>query len=187
MNKQLPAWLWVIIATVSVLAIGCLDWLTGIQLSFFVLYFLPVAAGSWFVGLGFSVALAVLSATVWFGISILLGQVYSHPFYAVWNFLIHLISFLAIGWSVYNMRYSFERERKEAEDLERALSEIKVLEAFLPICAQCKKIRDQQGAWKQLEVYIGQQTGTQFSHTYCPECARKVLANAGLTGKKKEP
>jgi hypothetical protein len=84
------------------------------------------------------------------------------------------------------MRYALDREHNTAETLRRALSEIKVLETFLPICAQCKKIRNQQGAWQQLEVYIGQHSNTQFSHGYCPECEKKAMEEAGLIDKKTE-
>ena len=75
---------------------------------------------------------------------------------------------------------SIEFTGAPAERLRRTLSEVKVLEAFLPICAQCKKIRDQQGVWHPLEVYLGHHANTQFSHSYCPECARKIMAEAGL-------
>jgi len=187
MNKQLLSWLWAVIVIVGILVVGFLDWLTGIELNFFVFYFLPVAVSAWFLGLGFSVFLAVLSALVWFGVDMLSGHIYSYPFYAVWNTTIHLVSFLTIGWSVSKIRSTLDSEHKNAEDLHRALSEVKVLESFLPICAQCKKIRNQQGAWQQLEVYIGQQTGTQFSHGYCPECAKQFMEHAGLIGKKSEP
>ena len=187
MNNRLPVWLWATIAIVGVLVVGFLDWLTGIELNFFVFYFLPVAVSAWFIGLGFSVAIAVFSVLVWFGVDVILGRVYSHHFYAVWNTTIHLVSFLVIGWSVFKIRYAFDSEQKNAENLGRALSEIKALEAFLPICAVCKKIRNQQDVWQGFEVYIGQQTGTQFSHSYCPDCAKKVIEEAGLIGKKIEP
>jgi len=85
------------------------------------------------------------------------------------------------------MRHALDREHNTAEALRRTLSEIKVLEAFLPICAQCKKIRNQQGVWQQLEVYIGQHSNTRFSHGYCPECARKAMQEAGLIDKETEP
>jgi hypothetical protein len=73
-----------------------------------------------------------------------------------------------------------DREREVTKSLRRSVSQIKVLETFLPICAQCKKICNQQGVWQQLEVYIGQHSNTQFSHGYCPECAKKIMAEAGL-------
>jgi len=45
---------------------------------------------------------------------------------------------------------------------------------MLPICASCKKIRDDQGYWQQVESYIIQHSEAQFSHSICPECARKL-------------
>jgi hypothetical protein len=64
--------------------------------------------------------------------------------------------------------------------LRRSLSEIRVLQGLLPICAQCKKIRDAEGIWQHLEVYTGEHSDARFSHSYCPECARKVLEEAGI-------
>jgi hypothetical protein len=187
MKRKLPAWLWASIVVAGVLVLGLVDWLTGYELNFFVFYFLPVSLAAWFLGFGSSVTLAVLSALVWFGADFLSAHVYSSPVYAVWDTAIRLVSFLVIGWSVSRMRQALVRERNTAESLRRALSEIKVLEAFLPICAQCKKIRNEQGVWEPLEVYIGQHSQTQFSHGYCPDCAKKALEEAGLIDEKNEP
>jgi hypothetical protein len=184
MNKQLPASLSLTITVTGVLLLGLVDWLTGYELNFFVFYFIPISVGAWYIGLGASVTLAVLSALVWFGADVMSGNTQSSNIYAVWNTMVRLLSFLAIGWSVSKMRDALDRERDKAETLDRLLSEVKVLEAFLPICAQCKKIRNQQGEWQNLEVYIGQHSNTQFSHGYCPECARKAMEEAGLIGKK---
>jgi len=64
------------------------------------------------------------------------------------------------------------------KDLERliaeALSEIKTLSGLLPICASCKKIRNDEGYWEQIESYIGQHSEAEFSHGICPDCARKL-------------
>jgi hypothetical protein len=59
-------------------------------------------------------------------------------------------------------------------ELKKALEEIKTLSGFLPICASCKKIRDDQGYWKQIEVYISEHSEAEFSHGICPECAQKL-------------
>ncbi|MCL7488008.1 MAG: PAS domain S-box protein [Desulfobulbaceae bacterium] len=55
--------------------------------------------------------------------------------------------------------------------------EIKVLRGFLPICASCKKIRDDKGYWNQIESYIRDHSEAQFSHSICPDCARKLYPN----------
>jgi hypothetical protein len=59
-------------------------------------------------------------------------------------------------------------------DLQKALAEVKVLSGFLPICASCKKIRDDQGYWNDLEEYIRARSHAEFSHGICPECAQKL-------------
>ena len=60
-------------------------------------------------------------------------------------------------------------------DLSHALSEVKVLNALLPICSYCKKIRDDKDYWQSVEGYISKHTNAQFSHGICPECYQKVV------------
>jgi len=50
---------------------------------------------------------------------------------------------------------------------------LRVLQGMLPICGFCKRIRDEQGGWHQLESFITQRSGAQFSHTFCQDCGRK--------------
>jgi len=66
-----------------------------------------------------------------------------------------------------------DRKRKEKE-LKEALVNIKQLSGLLPICASCKKIRDDKGYWKQLEWYITEHSTAEFSHSICPECVKKL-------------
>lgn len=73
-------------------------------------------------------------------------------------------------------------ERKKIEqdsarlilELQKAMSEIKTLGGLIPICASCKKIRDDQGYWNQLELYLGEHSDLEFSHGICPECSKKL-------------
>jgi len=72
-----------------------------------------------------------------------------------------------------------ERRRAEhaktvaIQQLERALHEIKTLRGLIPICAWCKKIRNDAGSWEQLEAYLRDNTEDEFSHSICPECAEE--------------
>lgn len=67
-----------------------------------------------------------------------------------------------------------EREKDELiQKLEKALYEIKALKEILPICSSCKKIRDDEGYWNQLETYIRDHYEVEFSHSMCPECTKK--------------
>jgi PleD family two-component response regulator len=69
-------------------------------------------------------------------------------------------------------RQNKELERTVAE-LRKALEKVKKLSGLLPICSHCKKIRDDTGYWNQVETYIHQHTGAEFSHGICKECAQK--------------
>jgi len=59
-------------------------------------------------------------------------------------------------------------------ELQRALAEIKTLRGIVPICASCKKIRDDAGFWQQVEVYVRDHSEAEFSHGICPECMKKL-------------
>ncbi|MCP4155788.1 MAG: response regulator [bacterium] len=59
-------------------------------------------------------------------------------------------------------------------ELKKAREEIKSLRGILPICARCKKIRDDNGYWKQVEVYVEKHSDATFSHSICPECFKKL-------------
>ena len=59
-------------------------------------------------------------------------------------------------------------------ELRRARKEIRTLHGLLPICAQCKKIRDKEGNWEVLEEYISERSEAAFSHGLCPECLQKI-------------
>ncbi|MHB8910844.1 MAG: response regulator [Syntrophales bacterium] len=62
----------------------------------------------------------------------------------------------------------------KVEELHRALDQIKTLRGIVPICSNCKKIRDDQGYWSQVEVYVRDHTEAEFSHSICPECREKL-------------
>ena len=74
-------------------------------------------------------------------------------------------------------RIEEERERLNAE-LQDALSKIKTLRGLIPICAGCKRIRDDKGYWNQLEQYVEEHSDASFSHGLCPECFCRFFPDA---------
>ena len=62
-----------------------------------------------------------------------------------------------------------------AERILRYTTQVRQLEEMLPICSYCKKIRDDQNYWQQLEGYISERTGSDFSHSVCPDCYQRVV------------
>lgn len=73
-------------------------------------------------------------------------------------------------------RRSERRYRQQAEQLQHAIDTAKTLRGLLPICASCKKIRDDRGAWQPMEAYISARSDADFTHGYCPACADEALA-----------
>jgi PAS domain S-box-containing protein len=74
-----------------------------------------------------------------------------------------------------SQRHAAEEERDRLiRGLTDALGRVKKLSGLLPICSSCKKIRDDQGYWNQLEVYISEHSDASFTHSFCPECVRRL-------------
>jgi PAS domain S-box-containing protein len=90
------------------------------------------------------------------------------------------VGVVAVNRDVTEMKaLELERERLIGE-LKEALSNVKTLGGLLPICANCKKIRDDTGFWQAVEVFVRQRTDARFSHGICPDCARQLYP--GLLG-----
>ncbi len=70
--------------------------------------------------------------------------------------------------------------------LEDALSEVNTLQGILPICCQCKQVRDDTGYWQQVEQYISKHSEATFSHGFCPDCYEKELTRIEAWGKKNQ-
>jgi DNA-binding response OmpR family regulator len=90
------------------------------------------------------------------------------------EFLARIHSLVRIKRAEDALREKEEDQRKLISELEKALAEIRTLRGLIPICPSCKKIRDDEGFWNQLEVYIGKHTDAVFSHGICPECAEEL-------------
>ncbi|MCF8083664.1 MAG: PAS domain S-box protein [Deltaproteobacteria bacterium] len=80
----------------------------------------------------------------------------------------------AMVWDVTEQKKLEQEREKLVQDLQKALSEVKTLSGLLPICSTCKKIRDDTGYWRQIESYMHDHTGADFSHSICPDCMKKL-------------
>lgn len=82
-------------------------------------------------------------------------------------------------------RKKFESEQKKLiQKLNEALAKVKLLTGMLPICASCKKIKNNKGCWEQIEVYILDHSDAEFSHGICDDCAKKLYPNIFQGGLK---
>ena len=99
---------------------------------------------------------------------------------------------IVINEAIENHHNKLARIKAEAEkerlirELKEALAEVKKLSGMLPICASCKKIRDDTGYWNQIEVFIEKHSEALFSHGICPECAEELYGQTEWFKKKKQ-
>jgi hypothetical protein len=136
-------------------------------------YVAVVLASLWSPEKRFTVLVAAFSSFF-----VIIAFLYKPPAGELWKvlcnralalFAIWVTTVLALG------RKRIEDKREKAvKDREKALEEIKILRGFLPICASCKKIRDDKGYWTQMEAYIRDHSEAEFSHGICPECVKKL-------------
>jgi PAS domain S-box-containing protein len=104
-----------------------------------------------------------------------------------------IIGLIGVGRDITeHKRIEEERKRTEEEreklikELQDAAADIKVLSGLVPICSNCKKIRDDKGYWTQLEGYIQAHSEAKFSHGVCPECAQKLYGDLYAKVKKQQ-
>lgn len=97
-----------------------------------------------------------------------------------------LLAYLIALSLIFIIYKNIEKQQKETVliELNKALRNIKVLKGFLPICASCKKVRDDKGYWNQIESYVREHSEAEFTHGICPECAQKLYPKMNLNEKE---
>jgi hypothetical protein len=99
---------------------------------------------------------------------------YSSEIIGVMGSAMMLVGVLSIKPVFILVKKAEEEQRVLAASLQEALDHIKTLKELLPICVNCKKIRDDEGYWQQIDTYLTKNSGTQFSHGICPSCCKEL-------------
>jgi PAS domain S-box-containing protein len=81
---------------------------------------------------------------------------------------------LTITRNITDRKQAYQERERLIEELQDAMERVKTLNGLIPICASCKKIRDDKGYWQQVEVYVRDHSEAKFSHGICPECTKKL-------------
>jgi len=88
-----------------------------------------------------------------------------------------IIGLVGISREINEIKQAEEQREKIIAELQEALDKIKTLKGLIPICACCKKIRDDQGYWNSVESYIKDHADVEFTHGICPDCMKKLYPN----------
>lgn len=150
---------WFILALVILLV----DYATGPYIQFPFLFVLPVIFSTWYNGLWWGVVYAVALPLVRFYFT----TVWDIPWTLLESALNNLIRVSVLLLLAYLVH-------KVAQQSKATATEVKLLEGLLPICASCKKIRDEKNEWQPLEAYITKHSEASFTHGVCPDCAKKL-------------
>ncbi len=85
-----------------------------------------------------------------------------------------ILSGLVLQRAVTALRREHDAAQQTADDLKKALDEIRTLRGIITICSSCRQVMDDKGAWGQLEHYISEHSDAEFSHGICPKCAKEI-------------
>jgi hypothetical protein len=155
-------------------AIGFLDYRTSFEFRVEILYLLPISYVTWYIGKKTGVVFSTLLLLTLPCANMLSGKNYYHFPFELWNMAMYFALFILVIFLLSKLRSTLQQRAGLITQLHNALNAIKELSGILPICANCKKIRDDQGYWHDVDVYITRHTNVEFTHGICVECANKL-------------
>jgi len=162
------------IGIVLVLVIGLGDYLTGYEISVSVFYLAPISLATWYGGQSSGIVVAIAGAIAWLIADIGAGHKFSHPVFPLWNAGVLLASFVIMVIILERLKRVNEKQTQIVSELREALDNVKTLKGMIPICAWCKKIRDDEGYWREVEAYITMNSDASFTHGMCRDCRERI-------------
>jgi len=151
------------------------DYVTLEEFSFAVFYLVPIALFIWAFDSKWATAIALASVIVWPSEHIVSGDAqYFRSFVVYWEAGIRLGFYVVFIVTLGAMKRYVTQLHEANDKLKQALSEVRQLRGLLPMCSNCKKIRDDANEWIVLEKYIQTHSDATVSHGMCPECAQEL-------------
>lgn len=159
-RRELFPLYWIALAALMVVT----DFLVGPYVQFPVAFVVPVGLATWYSGRWWGLALAVVLPLV----RLYFVSLWNVPWGFEYSVLNAAIRMVVLG----GFALLIDRVAQQERELARRVD---VLEGLLPICSGCKKIRDEHDAWQPVDVYITERSRAQFTHGFCPHCAKQYF------------
>jgi hypothetical protein len=160
--------------TLITVGLGCLLLMEGSGTAYLWMYLFPITL-LYILGTREGLRWLAVTTAVLFGCLAAGGKSSQFELMSIVEFI---FTYLVISYLSYAIEFSREfyygRLAEEKKALEQSIKHVKTLQGLLPICASCKKIRDDKGYWNQIEVYVRDHSEADFSHSICPECFPKL-------------
>jgi len=155
-------------------AVGVVQSVTGLHVALAPFYLLPIALVSLRSDRTAGLLVSTACGVLW--ISTRMGMTDREFLWVdAWNNILRVGVFITFSLILSRLKGDAEREMKLHRELVGALTRVKQLTGLLPICAWCKRIRDKEGTWQQVESYVTVHSEAGFTHGICPECARREV------------
>jgi len=164
----------VVSGLLAMIAIGFIDYLIGYDISLSLFFLVPMLLVTRYAGKYPGYFLAVSSAVTWLFVDRGLHPEIS-PVIPSINLLLRMFVFVVFVSLFARIQVVLADQRRIIGELRDAAEKIKILKGFIPICSWCKKIRNDEGYWEQLEQYLHTHSEAEFTHGICPECKEKIL------------
>ncbi len=162
------------ISILFTLVMGFLDYWTGFEYRMKIFYLMPISYTTWFIGKKTGIVFSTWPAITMLYSVIVSGKNYGNSPSEIWNIAMYLAFFIIVTLLLSKLRITLQQRAGLITKLQNALNAVKELSGILPICANCKKIRDDEGYWHDVDVYISRHTKAEFTHGICKECANKL-------------
>ncbi len=169
----------IIISLIILIGIAVLQALTGTRATMAPFYLIPIALVTLRSTQTAGLLTSIVCGVLWVSMDVQ-SPGYLFLWLEAWNNLLRFGVFVSSALLLSRLKGDMVREMKLNADLQSALAEVKQLSGLLPICAWCKRIRDDEGEWQAMEEYITVHSEADFTHGICPDCARKHRARGTL-------
>jgi K+-sensing histidine kinase KdpD len=163
------------ISLIILIGIGILQTLTETRITMAPFYLIPIALVTLRSTRMAGLLTSIVCGVMWISMDVR-SPGYSFLWLDAWNNLLRVGVFVSSALLLARLKGDMVREMKLNTELQAALAEVKQLSGLLPICAWCKRIRNDEGDWQQIEEYITVHSEADFTHGICPDCARKHQA-----------
>ena len=163
------------LAGASIVALGWVESHTPVTLTFSSYYFLPVALAAWSGGRHWGFVFAWITGLTWLvaDLNMSYNPEPGQNFHRVISVFNHCLAYGVAAWMVDGLRKALEEIKSRNVALEEAMDEVGRLQDLLPVCAWCRKVRDDHGLWQGVEGYL-QAKGARLTHGICPRCQEEA-------------
>ena len=162
----------ILISLAILIGIIVLQDITGTRITMAPFYLIPIALVTLRSTRTAGLLTSIICGVLWISVDVR-NPAFEFLWLEAWNNLLRVGIFVSSALLLARLKADMLQELKLNSELQAALAEVHQLSGLLPICAWCKRIRDDEGNWQQIETYITVHSEADFTHGICPDCARK--------------